>query len=243
MRAGQAGCHGKSSLVVLVLGIAALLLSACGGGGGGSSPPPANLASAPGLAAMSAYYQGTHSVTLSASYGGSTYTAHDTLTPNAQTAFIFGFGPYPNSTEVLTILKDGNPFSSATTTQFYYVTPVFSFAGALGNVPGSYVYPNQSQGIHTTINVGDSGPLFTGTLYHDQTTMTADATETISYSVLPDSPTALDFCTIAVITPTAPNPDMLTNTSQTNCYRIDATGNVTFFKATVVIGGLTLTFQ
>jgi hypothetical protein len=225
----------------------AIALFACGGGGGGggsSSPPaPPNLTSAPGAAAMDAYFQGAHSVTLSASYGGSLYTVTDTTTPNTQPLAVFNMSPSPNSSETLTISKNGTAISTTTSTLVYMTSPMFVIIGSVGTVPGSYEFINQYQSIQPTIAVGQNLPLMSGFIYHDLAGTTVDATVAVNSTVESDSPTTVAFCTDAVVTAVANNPDNVANSSQTNCYRIDANGKTTLFKVIVVVAGVTLTFQ
>jgi hypothetical protein len=70
-----------SVLVSVCAVLAATLVGACGGGGGSSSPPAPDLASAPGAAAINAYYSAAHSTTLSANVAGVPYTLTYTFVP------------------------------------------------------------------------------------------------------------------------------------------------------------------
>jgi len=79
--------------------------------------------------------------------------------------------------------------------------------------------------------------------YHDSTKAVIDGTVAATYSVSSDTPTTVAVWRIGTVTANAGNPDGLSSGTQTNCYRVDASGNVTFFKVTVSVNGVTLTFQ
>jgi hypothetical protein len=218
-----------------------IALAACGGGGGSSAPPPANLSSAPAAAAMNAYFQASHSSTLTATYQGNTITLQQSIAPNPATTTFEG-STVESGTETVSITENGALVANSVSTTYYTLNP-FAIAGSVNSNGTEYEVVQTFSTIPAAVSVGAAGAIYTSTIYHDSSKAVIDGTVTATYSVGADSPTVLDFCTNAAITANAGNPDGMTNATQVNCYRVDSSGNATLFKVTVLVSGVSLTFQ
>jgi hypothetical protein len=235
-----------ASTVATAFGLcAAGALTACGGGGGSSAPAPAaaptNLSSAPGAAALNAYFQAPQSVTLNATNGGNSFSALLQFAPNAGTAMFEGVN-VQDAADQVTLSENGTMLGVQVQTDYYTLNP-YQDVGSVSSSGTQYTVVQSFGPIPATISVGQSGPFETATIYHDSTKVVVDGTQTTNYSVSAISPSALSLCLNNTITANAGNPDGLTDGSQTTCFRVDASGNATLYKVTVSVSGLTLTFQ
>jgi hypothetical protein len=217
------------------------LVAACGGGGGYSSPPPPNLMSAPGAAALNAYFQANHSTMLNTTYNGSTYTVRQDLVLNSGTT-TFENMTVNSETDTATLSKDGVVVSQAVETDYFTVNP-FALAGSVASNGTEYEVVQSFTPLPTTITVGQSGTLANSTVYHDNTKTVTDATVAATWSVQADAPTSVELCLTAVTSAVSGNPDGVGNATQVSCYHVTSSGSATLFKVTVMVNGVTLTFQ
>src|SRR5262249_34937122 len=156
-----------------------LALSACGGGDSSSPPPPPNLKSA--QAPQQPYT--IQSTTLTATDGsGNTYTAIFSQTPNSRTVMFNGQTAY-NSALSITVLQNGSNIVTEVSTDYYLENPC-SPLGISGstNGPSWYFIFTSTNPLPTSLTVGDSGPVGSGT-YYDAPTNAATASLTETYSV------------------------------------------------------------
>jgi hypothetical protein len=230
-----------ASLCAAILG-----LSACGGGGGGSSAPaPANLSSASGAAALSAYLQASHQNTLSAKdNSGNSYSLQLNATPNPGTTTFNGTANASSRTETVNLYRNGLLVANGVSTSYYTLNPYVS----LGNVSSTgspYMIASNQSAVPTTVTVGQSGPLDNDTYYHDSTMSTVDATAVQTYSVLANSSTTLLFCINDVISnvTTQGTTDGMANSTESDCYSVDGSGNISLFSVAIAVSGVSLTFN
>jgi hypothetical protein len=150
-----------------VLGLLLVALTSCSGGGGGggsatqSSPPPQNLESAPAPAEPF----NIPSATLTASSGGNSYTAIYSETPNNGTTMFDG-QEANSSTISLTITDNGSPIVTEIDTVYYLENPYQPLGLTLSYNGGQFDFLyNSINPLPSTLTVGDSGPLGSGTYY------------------------------------------------------------------------------
>jgi hypothetical protein len=217
------------AVTLLLLG-----LSACGGGGSSSNspPPPPSLKSA--QAPQQPYT--IQSTTLTATdASGNTYTAIFSQTPNSGTVMFNGQTAYSSALSI-TILQNGATLATEASTDYYLENP-FSPLGISGSTNGTswYFLFNSSTPYPTTLTVGDSGPVGSGT-YYDATTNAAIGSLTETYSVTANDPTTVLLNVYAS--------GMLNGNqeSETITYTVDASGNIALSSVQVTVNGQTLTF-
>jgi len=217
------------AVTLLLLG-----LSACGGGGSSSNspPPPPSLKSA--QAPQQPYT--IQSTTLTATdASGNTYTAIFSQTPNSGTVMFNGQTAYSSALSI-TILQNGATLATEASTDYYLENP-FSPLGISGSTNGTswYFLFNSSTPYPTTLTVGDSGPIGSGT-YYDATTNASIGSLTETYAV-----TENDASTVLLNVYAS---GMLNGNqeSETITYTVDASGNIALSSVQITVGGQTLTF-
>jgi hypothetical protein len=156
-------------------GLLLIVLTACGGGGGGggsvgsamqSSPPPQ---ASPGQILQSAPAPqepfDIPSTTLGASSGGKSYTAIYSETPNKGTT-IFDGQEANSSTISLTITENGAPIATEIDTAYYLESPYQPLGMSISANGRQFDFLcNSTDPLPSTLNVGNSGPLGSGTYY------------------------------------------------------------------------------
>ena len=217
------------AVTLLLLG-----LSACGGGGSSSNspPPPPSLKSA--QAPQQPYT--IQSTTLTATdASGNTYTAIFSQTPNSGTVMFNGQTAYSSALSI-TILQNGATLATEASTAYYLESP-YSPIGLSGSSNGTswYFVFNSTTPYPTTLTVGDSGPIGSGT-YYDATTNASIGSLTETYAV-----TENDASTVLLNVYAS---GMLNGNqeSETVTYTVDASGNIALSSVQITVGGQTLTF-
>ena len=126
-----------------------------------SSPPPQNLQSEPAPAHPFTIY----STSLSASSGGNSYAGTYSETPNQGTTMFDG--KVANSSTIsLTITEKGSPIVTEVDTVYYLENPYQPLGLTLSSngVQYNFLY-NSSDPLPSTLTVGGSGPLGSGTYF------------------------------------------------------------------------------
>lgn len=170
-------------------GLLLIMLTACGRGGGGvagvgsamqSSQPPQNLESVPAPAEPFII----DPTTLAASSGGNSYAGTYTETPNKGTTTFDG-QEANSSTISLTITENGTPIVTEIETAYYLENPYQPLGLTLSYNGGQFdLLYNSTNPLPSTLTVGGSGPLGTGTYYAVNTNNAIGSlTETYSVSV------------------------------------------------------------
>ena len=221
----------KPAIVVTLL---LLGLSACGGGGSSSDSP----ATPPSLKSAQTPQQPytIQSTTLTATdASGNTYTAIFSQTPNNGTVMFNGQTAYSSALSI-TILQNGATLATEASTDYYLENP-FSPLGISGSTNGTswYFLFNSTTPYPTTLTVGDSGPVGSGT-YYDAATNASIGSLTETYSVTANNPTTVLLNVYAS--------GMLNGNqeSETITYTVDAAGNIALSSVQVTVNGQTLTF-
>ncbi len=230
----------KARPSLLFAAIVSCVLSSCGGGGGGGGGPSGPVASTlpfPIAAAISVYEQASHSFTLNGTDNTSsnTYTFTYSFTPGAATTFE---GSSAQTASTSTVLKrNGVTIVTGSGTDYYQVNP-FKFLGDV-LATGEYTVASSQTAFPTTGMVGQTGAAWSETEYADSSKATVQSTTTVTWSLEADTAMTAWFC-INFSTVFA---DMSPNQTESDCYKVDGTGNVLGYKLTVSQSGTVLTFQ
>jgi hypothetical protein len=229
-------------------GLLLIALAACGGGGDGggsampSSPPsqtspPApnpdqNLESAPAPAEPF----NIPSATMTTSSGGNSYTAIYSETPNNGTTMFDG-QEANSSTISLTITKNGSPIVTEIDTAYYLEKPYQPLGLTLSsNGKRFHFLYNSTNPLPSTLTVGDSGPLGSGTYYVVNTNESIGSL-TQTYSVASNDASTIQLTTYATGTVNGQS------ISETIYYAVNASGAPQLDWFEILVNGTTLTFN
>jgi len=226
------------------LGLLLIALTACGGGGNGqsavpmppqtaqSAPVPQNLESAPAPAEPF----NIPSVTMTTSSGGNSYTAIYSETPNKGTTMFDG-QEANSSTISLTITENGSPIVTENETAYYLENPYQPLGLTLSYNGGQFDFLyNSTNPLPSTLTVGDSGPLGSGT-YYVVNTNDAIGSLTETYSVASNDTSTVQLTTYATGTVNGQP------ISETIYYAVDASGAPLMEWFNILDNGTTLTFN
>jgi hypothetical protein len=213
-------------------------LTACGGSSS-SPPPPPSVTSFPVAAAINAYAQASHTYNLTASANGVNFTAALTFTPGSSATF--ENQTTSTATQTVNIMASNGTSASGTDTSYFVLSP-FKFVGDVitaGTGVGRYsVYANQVA-LPATAMLGASGSLDTETTYTDSTKMTVHSTSIETWNLSQATSSTGWLCDNVTATPAGGG--SAANSSQ--CYQVDASGNVLTLKIVVQVNGQSVTFQ
>jgi hypothetical protein len=229
-------------------GLLLAALTACGGGGDGgggampsrppsqTSPPPQsldqNLKSAPAPAEPF----NIPSATMMMGSGGNSYTAIYSETPNSGTTMFDGHEAN-SSTISLTITENGSPIFTEIDTAYYLENP-YQPLGLILSSNGSqfyYLYTSTNP-LPSTLTVGDSGPLGSGTYYVANTNESIGSL-TQTYSVASNDTSTLELITYATGTINGQS------ISESIYYAVNASGAPEMEWFEILANGTTLTFN
>jgi hypothetical protein len=217
------------------------MISACGGGGGSSAP---NLSSAPGESAISAYVQANHQSSLNATDGvGNTYNLQISSVPNSGTTTFNG--QTANSTvDTGNFSHNGLLQSNDITTEYYTLNP-YTPLGSVSNTGTPYEIVTSFSALPATVTVGATGAFASSIFYHDSTQAVIDANSTETFSVKANNSKTLLVCLNFVISNVTAQgtADGLVNSTESDCYTVDAAGNANLSTIAVTVNGTTLNFH
>lgn len=214
-----------------------LLLYGCSGGGGSApatAPAVVPAIQIPLAGAISSFMQTNHSYNLSGMIGADNYTVQISFTPGAGCTFAGN----PASSMMLSAIlrKNGVVVSTDTETQCFDASPYKEWASIDGS--GNYTIASNQQLLPSTASVGQSGAFASFTTYMGSSSLLVDSRTVETWSVEPDTATTVWACFISTVT------EMFSGTTtDTECYKIDQTGNVSAVKFTININGQSVTFQ
>jgi hypothetical protein len=225
-----------------VIGLLLVALTSCGGGGGGgrggggsatqTSPLPQNLNSAPAPAKPF----NIPSATLTASSGGNSYAAIYSETPNNGTTKFDG-QEANSSTISLTITENGSPIVTEIDTTYYLENPYQPLGLTLSSNGGQFDFLyNSTNPLPSTLTVGDSGPIGSGT-YYAVNTRQAIGTLTETYSVASNDASTVLLTTYATGTVNGQS------ISETINYALNASGAFELQSVETLVNGTTLIFS
>lgn len=215
---------------VLVVASAVVMIAGCGGGGSSSTPPTTyNLDKF-----TSTYAQAKHDYTLSASSSGNTYSV--TLSQVPGSSAMCGTTKAHTTTVTVNISENGSLINNDTYTRYYLLSPfklLCDYDATSGEVT---IYANQ-KALPAAASLGDSGSFDTATIYYDTSLTTVFGTMTDTWTLNSGSGGNALFCA-----------DSVTNSnngsvSESDCYSLDASGNVLGLTVTLTTNGVTLNFQ
>ncbi len=196
-----------------------------------SSPPPQNLDSAPAPAEPF----NIDSTTLAASSGGNSYAGTYSETPNKGTTMFDGQEAY-SSTISLTITENGSPIVAEIDTAYYLENPYQPLGLTLSSNGGQFDFLyNSIDPLPSTLTVGGSGPLGSGT-YYVANTNDGIGSLTETYSVASNSGSTVLLTTYATGTVNGQS------ISETINYTVNASGAVELQSVEKLVNGTTLNF-
>ena len=197
-----------------------------------SSATPQNLESAPAPAEPF----NISSATLTASSGGNAYTAIYSQTPNNGTTMFAG-QEANSSTISLTITKNGSPIVTEIDTAYYLENPYQPLGLTLSSNGGQFDFLyNSINPLPSTLTVGGSGPLGSGT-YYVVNTNNGIGSLTETYSV-----TSNDASTV-LLTTHATGTVNGQSISETINYVVSASGAVELDSVEILVNGTTLVLE
>lgn len=191
----EKGRHVRTTLHVvfhfILPGLLLTALAGCGGGGGGgamqssavpSGSPPQTVQSVPAPPEPFTIYL----TTLAASSGGNSYAGTYSETPNQGTTMFDG--QEANSSAILLVItENGAPIVTETETVYYLENPYQPLGLTLSYNGGQFDFLyNSTNPLPSTLAVGDSGPLGSGT-YYAANTHNAVGSLTETYTVTSNS--------------------------------------------------------
>ena len=224
-------------------GLLLIALTACGGGGGGGSAmqssqpsqtslPGQNLESAPAPAEPF----NIPSATMTTSSGGNSYTAVYSETPNNGTTMFDGQEAH-SSTISLTITENGTPIVTEIDTAYYLENPYQPLGLTLSSNGKQFDFLyNSTNPLPSTLTVGDSGPLGSGTYYVVNTNESIGSL-TQTYSVTSNDASTVQLTTYATGTVNGQS------ISETIYYAVNASGAPQLDWFEILVNGTTLNFN
>jgi hypothetical protein len=229
-------------------GLLLISLTSCGGGGNGggsampssppsqTSPPPQNpdqnLESAPAPAEPFII----PSATMTTSSGGNSYTAIYSETPNHGTTMFDGHEAN-SSTISLTITENGSPIVTEIDTAYYLANPYQPLGLTLSSNGKHFDFLyNSTNPLPSTLTVGDSGSLGSGTYYVVNTNESVGSL-TQTYSVTSNDTGNVELTTYATGTVNGHS------ISETIYYAVDESGAPQMDWFEILVNGTTLTFN
>jgi len=212
--------------------IVAAMLSACGGGGGVDAA--VSTASFPIATAFQNLITKPQSANLSGSLQGHVLSLAVTRTPVADAVFE---GATRKAVQgVITTRVDGVVFSTSSYTSYYDLNPLRA-VGVI-NTNGLYSVINQSASIPASATVGVQGVGWNETTYTSSSKTSIDSTTITTWSLEADTASTAWLCGNSVVKPTYGS-----QSSGSECYKINTSGDILGMKATLVTQGQSVTFQ
>jgi hypothetical protein len=172
--------------------------------------------------------------TLTGSLNGNAVTLQRSETPNTGTGTFNGQSAETASLS-LTVLEGSTPLATNVGTA-YYLTDPYTPLGVTMTVNGaaeSLIYSSIAP-LPSTLTVGASGPLASGTYYNSDDVSIGSVTET--YSVAANNATSVKYIVYADGTING------VETPETDTYTVSASGSVALVEIDLVLDGTTVTF-
>jgi hypothetical protein len=216
--------------------IAVGLLNACGNNSVTVNGPVLST-EFPFASVVSSYLQSTHDHVLTATSGGDTYT----LTWHSEAGAPGTFEGTPSQTMNYTnaITKNGVAYAGSTLTDYFGLNP-FKPLGGVNHTLGSYEVAVDQHTLPASALPGQGGPLDTSTKYADSSKRVVIATSAASWALVSDGASTAWACVNVAIHHVTP---VVSEGSESVCYRIDASGAIIGVKMTVDLNGVLLTFR
>lgn len=223
----------------LLLVFSSATLISCGG-----PPTPAPVGSTspfPIDAAASAWKQGSHSVSITATdSSNNTYTLNYSTTPGGASTFQGGAASTATTSSLLK--KNGVLISSSSGTDYFQLSPFKPLGHVDATTNYATVVTSWTQ-LPATATVGQSGAFSTDTEYTSVgaigTKGSVVDTATTTWSLEADTASTAWFCLNQTVVYTASTPTL----TESECYKLDTSGNVLAVKITQSQGGVVLAFH
>jgi hypothetical protein len=231
-----------------------LVLSACGGGGGGGAgggsgggaptPKSPNLASVPGPAAIHNILTAGADASLSATDStGNTYLLHVVRTPGTGLATFNSQAGASSTDQIVTITTNGVRTGSATSTSYYVASP-FLPLGSQSSAGTNYIVVDSYTPPDGVLVVGSSSKaLESATRYQDSRKLIPEASENLAYTVAARDSSTVLLCETFTVIAAPGNASGVSNSSEVDCYSVDANGSAALVSATITSASGTQTFK
>lgn len=190
----------------------------------------------PFTASISAFLQSTRDYTLNATLGADAYQLKWHSEPGVADSFEGHAASTLKYTNAIT--KNGSVIAGSALTQYFDVTPFKPFGG-INHTLGNYDVASDQQLLPSAALPGQSGFLNNGTRYVDGSKTQAYATSVTRWSLEAAGASTAWACLISTIKQTGST----AMTTESVCYKIDASGNVSTMKIDLTLNGQTLNFQ
>jgi len=222
--------------------VAVLSLAGCGGGIntsltiGGSVTTTVTNPTYPIAAAVSTFLQSSNDYTLNATLGADTYQLSWHSEPGTPSVFEGHVASTLNYTN--TITKNGSSFAGSALTDYFDVVPFKPFGG-INRTLGNYDVASNQQVLPSAALPGQSGFVNNGVRYIDSSKSQILATSVTSWVLEAAGASNAWACLNSAITQAG----SASVTTESVCYKIDTSGNVSAMKIDLTINGQTLNFQ
>jgi hypothetical protein len=219
-----------------------LSLAGCGGGVnttlsiGGSVVTTVTNPTYPFAAAVSTFLQSTNDYTLNAKLGADTYQLRWHSEPGTPSVFEGHVASTLNYTNI--IAKNGSNFAGSALTNYFDVVPFKPFGG-INHTLGNYDVASNQQLLPSAALPGQSGFINNGVRYIDSSKSLILATSETSWALDAVGTSNAWACLNSVITQAGST----SVTTESVCYKIDTSGNVSAIKIDLTINGQSLNFQ
>ena len=227
----------KKLAIILFAGLISLL-SGCSGGGGDSTssaaPAAVPVIQIPLAGAISSFMQTSHNYNLSSVIGADNYTAQISFTPGTGCTF----AGHPASSMIMSgiMRKNGVTITTDTNTLCFDASPFKELGSVDGS--GNYTIASNQQLLPSSATVGQSGAFASFTTYYGSSSILTKSSTVETWSVEPDTATTAWACFISTETPMFGD-----KTTDTECYKVDQTGNVSAMKLSFIVDGQPVTFK
>ena len=208
-------------------------LTACGGGGGDGGSTNTSTYNLD-AAVSRALQNGMSQTGLTGSFGGVTFTASWSYTPQADQVFD---GTLRRVARETVTIAGGGTSQTSVASQFFTTGP-FTAVGTLED-DGTLTVFTSTGSLPTAARVGDSGAFNTGISYANAARTIVTATARTTWSLDADSDTTALACLRSVVTETG----SATPLTGAQCFRINTAGDVLGAVVTVQQGDINLTLR
>lgn len=223
--------------------VTALSLAGCGGGVntslniGGSLATVVTNPTYPFAAAVSTFLQSKSDYTLKATAGTDSYQLKWHSEPGAPAVFEGHLASTLNYTNAVT--KNGTTLAGSALTDYFDTVP-FKPVGGINHTLGNYDVASNQQILPAVALPGQSGFVSNGVRFADSSKSRVLANSVASWSLDAAGPSNAWACLNSTVTLAG---SATATTTESVCYKIDTSGNVSAMKIDLTLDGQTLNFQ
>jgi len=189
----------------------------------------------PVAAVMSSYVLSAHNYTLHSTDGVNTYSLTVTNTPGTPSSFE---GQAASTSSTTKSLAENNNIVNTESLNDFFTQNPYTPLGEQNLSNGEYSKATSQGTLPTTATVGESGKFYTLNTFTNDTMSTLYATTTTTWSLTENTATTAWLCFDYSKTIVGSS-----GISESNCYNIDNSGNISAVKANVFVNGTTMSFN